>query len=144
MKRLMTWILKMTTRTTLKKNDAKSVSRTQRNIDARITLALDRFIEEKGYRDEMDITETAAALGVSAQQLSYYFKHVVGKPFTQWRKEMRIEDAKVLLKEPDLSISEIAGLVGIPDKSNFRKRFSDVTGCTPKEWRKMQLNRKGA
>jgi len=144
MRKLMTWVLKLTTKKTMKKNSTMSASQMQNRIDAKITLELQKFIEEKLYREDMDLAATAEHLGVSPQQLSFYFKHVMGKPYTQWRKEMRIEDAKGLLMEPDLSISEIAGLVGIPDKSNFRRRFADVTGCTPKEWRRMQLNRREA
>ena len=144
MKRLMTLILKITELKTRRKAELMKESGNQRRIDARITVALRRFIEDKGYRDELEVAEVADALGVSTQQLSYYFKHVMGKSFTQWRKEMRVEDAKALLRDTELSISEIAGLVGIPDKSNFRKRFTDVAGCTPKEWRRMQLNGKEA
>jgi len=144
MRRLMTLILKMSEIRTRSRTALLKESENQRRIDARITAALEKFIEDKGYRDELEVSEVAAGLGVSTQQLGYYFKHVLGKSFTQWRKEMRVEDAKALLRDTEMSISEIAGLVGIPDKSNFRKRFTDVAGCTPKEWRRMQLNGKEA
>jgi len=113
-------------------------------INAKITDGLDEWIMNKGYRDsDVSIEDLANTLNVDRQQLVHYFKYVIGTSFTQWRKHMRIEDAKILLVQTNLSCAEIGSLVGFSDKSNFRKRFEDVTGKTPSEWRNINGCRTG-
>lgn len=105
-------------------------------VSSKITDALGQWISRKGYREtDKNIDGLAAELNVDKQQLAHYFKHVMGTSFTQWRKHLRIEEAKILLAQTDLSCAEIGCLVGFADKSNFRKRFEGVTGMTPQQWR---------
>ena len=55
--------------------------------------------------------------------------------FPTVRKVLRIEDAKKLLSETDIPISNISKMVGFNDKSDFRKQFREMLGYTPSEWR---------
>lgn len=51
----------------------------------------------------------------------------------------RIEKAKELIQENDLSIGEIAVKVGIDDAAYFTKVFKQVQGCTPKAYQKQYV-----
>ena len=78
----------------------------------------------------------ADELGVSKEQLSFYFSNRIHRRFDTWRMELRIEEAKILLVDfPDVPASAVGAMVGIPDKSNFRRQFYEQTGFTPSEWR---------
>lgn len=107
-------------------------------IDARITYGLEGWMRSMEHRNPTaTIHDVASDLGVSTQQLAWYFKTVLGTSFTQWRKGVRIRDAQALMKAyPRLSTSEIGRMVGIPDRSNFTKRFEDIVGCKPSVYRK--------
>lgn len=111
--------------------------RMQDVLDRRIRYSLDEWVSLGHHRDHYDsLDEIAGELNVSKEQLTYFFSHKVGKKFFSWRKCIRIEDAKVLLlTREDLSITQIGTLVGIPDKSDFRRQFHEITGCYPYEWR---------
>ena len=81
--------------------------------------------------DELDLTN---------QELSFYCSRILNKKFLTWRKEIRIEDAKkLLLEHPEAPVRHIGYVVGFSDKSNFRRQFREVVGCTPTEWRESKL-----
>lgn len=49
---------------------------------------------------------------------------------------LRIERAKELLRETDLSVKEISGAVGYFDVPGFVRRFKKYIGTTPAQYRK--------
>jgi len=82
------------------------------------------------------VSDLAEKMGSTYQILSEYFRVVKHRRFTTWRKELRIKKAqKLLIQDPHLSIATIREMVGINDKSNFRKQFKEISGLSPKEWR---------
>lgn len=107
-------------------------------VDARITAALDKWMRQKKFLTEgQNIHQTARSLGVNAEQLSFYCRSVLRVPFLTWRKELRIREAMNMLQEdPDMPLSLVGMCVGIKSKSNFRRQFSDVAGCPPRDWMK--------
>ena len=109
----------------------------QRAVDRRISQALVGWIAAGRHREEYPSMDAVAdELGVSKEQLSFYFSNRIHRRFDTWRKELRIEEAKILLVDfPDVPASAVGAMVGIPDKSNFRRQFYEQTGCTPSEWR---------
>jgi AraC-like DNA-binding protein len=50
---------------------------------------------------------------------------------------MILLEAKVLLAQTDLSVSEIAYQIGKQDPSNFGRFFRTKMGITPKEYRQV-------
>lgn len=95
------------------------------------------WLSEKKYRNsEVKIETVASELNVSKEQLVFYCTAILKRSFRTWLKEQRIEDAKaLLLSHPEMPISVIGRIVGIEDKSNFRREFTQVVGFTPQEWR---------
>ena len=60
----------------------------------------------------------------------------IGERFLTVRKRLRVHDAAELLTgRPDLSMADIARLVGFQDKSDFRRAFTSEKGMTPRQWR---------
>ena len=105
-------------------------------VNADVIKKVEKWIIDKRWNEDRSMLETAGDIGVSQEQLSLYFRVVIGKAFLHWRKEIRIEEAKnLLLKDKSVPMLIIAESVGINDKSNFRRQFKEVTGYTPAEWR---------
>ena len=50
-------------------------------------------------------------------------------------KTVRIERAKILLKNPEYSIQEISDKLGFTTRNYFTRCFREVTGETPIEYR---------
>lgn len=63
------------------------------------------------------------------------FNKYVGKTFTEYRNEVRINASLKLFRETDLNILSIAENVGIHDLSHFYKLFRQYTGMTPRMYR---------
>lgn len=105
-------------------------------LDSDSLMRIEKWILDKRWAEDKSIDEIAKDLGIKKQQLSLHFRLTTGKAFLQWRKEMRIEEAKkMLLDDRTIPTSFIGEAVGIEDKSNFRRQFKEITGCTPSEWR---------
>ncbi|MCR5314037.1 MAG: helix-turn-helix domain-containing protein [Bacteroidaceae bacterium] len=94
---------------------------------------LQTWVENKRYTDTtQSVKEIAEELGVSYNFLTFYFAQTVGEQFRMWRRSLRIEEAKRLLKEePELSIPEIGEQVGYNDRGNFYRHFTQSVGLTP-------------
>jgi len=63
-------------------------------------------------------------------------KAVTGKSPTQWIDELIVLEAKVLLYQSHLTISEISYELGIEDSSCFGRMFKKYTGLTPGDFRR--------
>jgi two-component system response regulator YesN len=48
---------------------------------------------------------------------------------------LRIDKSKTLLDNSNISLAEIANLVGYGDQSYYTKKFLQATGVTPKQYR---------
>lgn len=92
-----------------------------------------------GYsRPELSITELQQATGISEQKISAVIRRKSGMNFKQFLNKLRITEAKRLLKETDLQVSEIAFQAGYGNVSHFNRVFKEHEHCSPNEFRKQQ------
>ncbi len=96
---------------------------------------LDRL--EAGYSKEMSLEEIAGELGVTPQYLSKIFKQETGHTFKEHLIDLRISEARRLLRETSLSAREISYSVGYDDPNYFVRLFKKITGMTPKEYQRV-------
>jgi two-component system response regulator YesN len=99
----------------------------------RLSKALD-FIETH-YGDSLTVEQIAKEVYLSPSRLSHIIKGELGITFGDYISKVRVERAKVLLKDRELPISEIALEVGFPDQSYFTKVFKKIERCTPMKFR---------
>lgn len=93
-----------------------------------------KAIIEKEYHKHFTIADLVQLAGSNKKMLNAAFKHLTGKPIIMYQREVRIEQAKLLLVNTSHSIEVIAGRVGL-DRSNLEKQFKKLTDKTPREWR---------
>lgn len=84
---------------------------------------------------EVSLEKIALQLYLNPSYLSRLFKENVGKSFTKYVMEKRIEKAKELLREENYKIYEIGEFVGYENTKYFNKVFKEMVGITPKEYR---------
>lgn len=103
-----------------------------------IGMGLGEWILFRKYRDtEEDIDSLAEHLGVTREEITSFMHGWMGERFLTVRKRLRVHDAAELLtSSPELSMSDIARIVGFQDKTDFRKAFTTENGMTPRQWRK--------
>lgn len=97
-----------------------------------------RFIDMvfcKGQH-RMSVSEYAEKLNVTTDYLNKAVKLGTGKSVTDWIEDSTMVSAKMMLRNTDLSISEIASELGILDQSYFTRRFKLHEKMSPTEYRK--------
>jgi len=87
----------------------------------------------KNFRKPITLNDLAKHLKVSPFYVSKLIKSSYQKNFTDVVAEIRIEEAKRLLKEHH-RVKEIAFEVGFQSQSYFAKMFKKIVGVTPSEY----------
>ncbi|AKN32626.1 AraC family transcriptional regulator [Clostridium carboxidivorans P7] len=88
------------------------------------------------YNKQVNLQYVSRQLGVSINHLIKLFKQHTDFTPIQYISKIRVDKAKELLKQGDISILEIAYATGYKSLSNFYKCFKDQTGYTPSEYKK--------
>ncbi|GAB3935889.1 helix-turn-helix domain-containing protein [Larkinella terrae] len=83
------------------------------------------------------VSDYASLLNITPNHLNKTVKAMTGKSPTKWIDETILLEAKVLLCQTSLSVSEIAFEVGFGDSSYFTRLFKKYEGRTPTEFRRM-------
>jgi AraC family transcriptional regulator, transcriptional activator of pobA len=105
------------------------------NAATEITQKYKNALSELIY-EKKNVAEFAEYLSISPNHLHKSVKASTGKSAHQLLDEMRILEAKVLLRQSNLSIGEIAFKIGKFDPSDFSRFFKTHTNLTPNQYRK--------
>ena len=89
----------------------------------------------KNLDKNLAITELAEEFGMNAKQFSYLFQKKMGLSPKKYIMDIQIKRAKELIIEEDISISEIAALVGYDDSLHFSRIFKQNLGMSPSKFR---------
>ena|SRR6266511_2352259 len=93
-----------------------------------------QFIHEHSD-EELSLTKVANSVHISPNYLSERFKEVTGVNFVDYIARLRTENARELLQNPNLRISEIAFAVGFQSLSQFNRVFKKLASKSPTEYR---------
>lgn len=85
--------------------------------------------------EEWSVSRLARVSGVSQAHFARSFKEAFGLPPHRYLLTRRIERAKALLRDTDLSITDIAFQTGWNSLGTFGRIFRDITGESPGELR---------
>jgi AraC family transcriptional regulator len=91
---------------------------------------------EDSFDQEISLSELAHLAGLSPSHFCRTFNRTVGMPPHRYQIYRRIERAKAMLANPQLSITEVAMACGYAASSNFSTIFRKVNGQTPQEYRR--------
>lgn len=82
------------------------------------------------------LEELAKKYNISLTVMKNCFKGIYGTSIYSYVRNLRIQKSAILLKETDLKIADIAGMVGYDNASKFSCAFKKIIGTTPLEYRK--------
>lgn len=89
----------------------------------------------KNYQTQIDFTTLSSEFGFSVPYLSkIFFKYTDITP-SKYLRNYRLNIARQLLRNPELSIADISQLTGYLDQFHFSKTFKHVYGISPSEYR---------
>ena len=89
----------------------------------------------------ISLDEAAEICMMSSKSFSRFFKRNTGKTFVNYVNELRIAQACRRLTESKDSVSTVCYDSGFNTLSNFNRRFQEIKGMTPREYRKKFQNK---
>ncbi len=87
------------------------------------------------YNQNLTLDMVAEHVGLNAAYFSTLFKKEMGVNFSSYLINLKIDHAKLLLKNSNLSLINIAIELGFDNQSYFSNVFKKATGMTPKQYR---------
>ena len=104
------------------------------NTGAALTQAAKAYIEAHSA-EKFSLQALSEALFVNGSHLLRVFRAQTGETLLGYHNRTRCENAKVLLRQGDVSISHAGELAGFVSSSHFSHIFKKYTGMTPTEYR---------
>ncbi|WP_458787992.1 helix-turn-helix domain-containing protein [Vallitalea sediminicola] len=88
-----------------------------------------------GFQRKIDLKEEAKKYNMSYEKLRKIFKQRIGVSPHKYLITKRINEAQSMLHNPNLTISEIADMLGFYDSYAFSNQFKKIVGVSPKKFR---------
>lgn len=85
---------------------------------------------------DVSLSDLANDCGVSVSHFSRAFRQSTGLSPHQWLLLHRVDQAKALLRDRAMSLSNVALSCGFADQSHFTRVFTRITGSSPGAWRR--------
>ena len=83
----------------------------------------------------LTLKELSEFLGYSEKYCSDYFILHMGEPFSVYLKGLRLQTAKLLLRNSEQNLTQIAQAIGFQDQFSFSHFFKKAAGLSPRQFR---------
>ena len=83
---------------------------------------------------QLTLSDITAALGYGKTYLSNVFKRVYGQSIMEYYMQLKIDEAKYLLRDGSMSVSQISDHLGFSSPQYFSKRFSKLVKMPPRQY----------
>lgn len=115
-----------------KQNGKTNTHKTENRYNvSRIT----EYIQEHYADQDLSIGTLAELVYLTPTYLSTVFKKQTGLTIGQYLLEVRVENAKQKMRDPQLKFYQVSEMVGYEDANYFAKIFKKKTGVTPTEYK---------
>ena len=94
-----------------------------------------RQVEEHLDDPGMDVSKLCRLMAMSRTQLHRKLTALTGMSANRFIRSIRLNKARELLRNPNLSITEVAFDCGFSTLNYFSRAFSDMFGMSPTEYR---------
>lgn len=111
----------------------QSASQTSSNQEMYLAFAMNYI--ETHYAQKITVAKLAERLGISQVYLYKIFRQKFGKSPKEYINDYRMTQAKILLKETNLSVSEVGKAVGYDDVLAFSRFFALHESISPSKYR---------
>lgn len=102
-------------------------------------LSVKRYISENFGDRSLSVKNLADMVYLTPTYLSGLYKRKTGETIGEYITEVRISNAKALLRNKSLKLYHISEMVGYDDSGYFAKLFKKRVGITPSEYRERSM-----
>lgn len=120
----------------------EQVSEIMKTYSSKLDIdAVVNFINENACSDIV-LEDIAEKFDTSSKYLSKRIKQYLGVPYKEYITRLRMDKAKELLKNTDITINELYLEVGFANRTAFTRAFKLSTGLSPSEYRSIHCKKK--
>ncbi len=119
----------------LMRSASVSVTQTSAHSPANQQCASVRHYIDQHYKENITLDLLAEKASINKFYMAHAFKREYGVSPINYLLVCRIREAKRLLAETDLTLSQIAAVLGFSSSSYFSQRFRNAEGMSPTEYR---------
>ena len=112
-----------------------AINRVRALSDGGGVLDIAKAYIEQYYMMDLDLDKVASICGYSPSYFSRSFRKYFGINFVQYLQQVRLDNAKQLLKSSSLTVAEISEKTGFQSLSYFSTIFKRETGLSPNQYR---------
>lgn len=118
--------------------ELRGLSQVELSVETRGNERLSRVSDylQKNFRQTMTLQDVATVAHLTPVAFSRFFSHTMGRPFSRYLNEVRISYACSRLLDSDDTVLSIALDAGYESLTNFNRRFKQLRGMTPREYRR--------
>lgn len=109
--------------------------------EARVDMILNHI--HRNYKNQISLNDLADKFYMSTSYISRYIKKMLGKNFSEYLTELRLDASVQELGEGEKSVARIAMDSGFPNIAAFNKAFREQYGMSPKAYRETLLKNQG-
>ena len=91
---------------------------------------------DRRYAEPLDLDVLARRAACSRYHFLRAFDAAYGQTPGRYLSGRRIERAQELLRSANLTVTEVCMLVGFSSLGSFSRRFRELVGCSPTEYRR--------
>ncbi|MBE6787858.1 MAG: helix-turn-helix domain-containing protein [Ruminococcaceae bacterium] len=113
-----------------------NIQKIQRVKNAEILEPVLNEIRTDATNAEYSLSYFAKKLGYTTEYFSYIFKEYAGVGFKSFLDRQRIEEAKRIMVQSDVSISQLAIICGYNNVRTFNNRFKELENMNPSQFQK--------
>jgi len=114
-------------------------SKTPDTVGRRIVSKVTTYIAND-YSKIYSLGELSNLCGYSKNNFIKIFKSETGKTPYEYITELRLDEAKRMLENSDMTLQSVSEACGFGSYVNMYKTFAKHEGYAPGEWRKLRLN----
>ncbi len=117
----------------------KYIQEEQKQLNEKLCKPIEEAIHymRKNYGNCVSLEDVAEAANVSAPYLSKIFKEKMEIGFNDYLTKIRLEESQKFLIDTNLSVKEIAFMVGYSDEKYYSKLFKKFVGIKPTDYRRL-------
>ena len=90
----------------------------------------------KNFREHIKLDELCFLFNTNKTTLCANFKKAYGQTIIDYINNLKIKEAKVLMREGKYNLTEISAMLGFNSIHYFSRMFKKITGVSPNEYKK--------
>ena len=103
-----------------------------------IIVEIKDFVHQN-YQKDLKLQQIAKVYFINSVYIGQVFTKIVGMHFNEYLHNVRIGEAKKLIRRTAIKICGIASMVGYCDSEYFANKFKVITGYIPSDYRKKNM-----